>query len=337
MPNLPLTIACGPYDRMEGIRSGAVQIEGIDPTYLAIQTPPEIFARMIRTQEFDVSEMSTSTYFSERSRGTFPFIALPVFPSRVFRHGNIFINTRAGISRPRDLEGKRIGTLGYRQTACVWIRGILKDEYQVDLDTLTWVEGGLDSPWQGDSQRPVPGVRMERAPDRSTLNDMLAAGEIDALIGARRPASFGTSPDVGRLFPNAREVERDFYRRTHIFPIMHTIVMREELYRAKPWIAVSLYKAFEESKRLALREMRFSGAMRYMLPWLYDEIDEIDQLFDGDPFPYGLDANRATLEAFARYMLDQKLIERPVDVGGLFAPIVGGGEGVPRGDRPIAF
>ena len=322
---------------MEGIRSGAVPIEGIDATYLAITSPPEIFARMIRTRAFDVAEMSCSTYFSERSRGTFPFLALPVFPSRVFRHGNIFINTRAGIATPRDLEGKRVGTLGYRQTACVWIRGILKDEYQVDLDTITWVEGGLDSPWQGDSQRQVPRLRTARAPEGTTLNDMLAAGEIDALIGARRPASLGTSPHVGRLFPNAREVERDFYRRTGIFPIMHTIVMREELYRAKPWIAVSLYKAFEESKRLALRQMRFSGAMRYMLPWLYDEIDEVDRLFAGDPMPYGLEANRTALETFARYMLDQRLMDQRVDIDQLFAPIVGDGEGVQRRDQPIVF
>lgn len=325
MANLSLTIACGPYDRMEGIRTGAVPIEGIDATYIAIEAPPEIFARMIRTNAFDVSEMSTSTYLSERAKGNFPFIALPVFPSRMFRHGNIFINTRSGIAAPRDLEGRRVGTLGHRQTASVWIRGILKEEYGVDLGAIRWVEGGMDTPWQGDSSKhdPIPGLTTERAPATATLSEMLAAGAIDALIGARRPASFGKSPEVARLFPNARAVERDFFRRTGIYPIMHLMVIREALYREKPWIAVSLFKAFTASKQLALRQMRFTGAVRYMVPWLYDEIDEIDALFGGDPLPYGLDENRKTLETFARYLLDQRLVDRPIEIDTMFTPIVG--------------
>jgi 4,5-dihydroxyphthalate decarboxylase len=325
MPNLSLTIACGPYDRMEGIRTGAVQIEGIDATYLAIQAPPEIFARMIKTQAFDVSEMSLSSYVSLRTRGEFPFVALPVFPSRVFRHGNIFINRDAGIARPQDLQGKRVGTFGYRQTASVWIRGILSDEYGVEPGSMHWVEGGLDTPWQADSGRdanPLPGIRYEPAPEQTTLSDMLARGEIDALIGARIPPSLGRSPDVARLFPNYREVERDYFKRTGIFPIMHTLVMREELYRSKPWVGVSLYKALVSSKDLALREMRFSGAMRYMLPWLYDEIEEIDALFGGDPMPYGLEPNRKTLETFARYLVAQGFVQPPVKIDELFVPIV---------------
>jgi 4,5-dihydroxyphthalate decarboxylase len=325
MPNLSLTIACGPYDRMEGIRTGAVQIEGIDSTYVAIQSPPEIFARMMKTQAFDVSEMSLSSYLSNRTRGEFPFIALPVFPSRVFRHGNIFIHRNAGIERPQDLRGKRVGTFGYRQTASVWIRGILADEYGVELRSIRWVEGGLDTPWQGDSRQDahsIPGVRFERASEQTTLSNMLADGEIDALVGARIPPSLGRSPDVRRLFPNYREVERDYFQRTGIFPIMHTLVIREELYRAKPWIGVSLYKALVASKELALRDMRFSGAMRYMVPWLYDDIDEIDELFGGDPMPYGLEPNRHALETFARYLHAQGLVDHPVGIDELFVPIV---------------
>ena len=325
MANLSLTIACGPYDRMEGIRTGAVQIEGIDAIYVAIQSPPEIFARMIKTQAFDVSEMSLSSYLSNRVRGQFPFVALPVFPSRVFRHGNIFINRRSGIETPADLKGRRVGTFGYLQTASVWIRGILHEEYGVDAKSIVWVEGGLDTPWQGDSSKDahaIPGVRFERAKEQSTLSDMLAAGEIDALIGARIPPSLGRSADVCRLFPDYRNVERDYFKRTGIFPIMHTMVIREELYHAKSWIGVSLYKAFVASKELALREMRFSGAMRYILPWLYDEIDEIDELFGGDPMPYGLEPNRKTLETFARYLAAQGLIDRPVAIDELFVPII---------------
>jgi 4,5-dihydroxyphthalate decarboxylase len=325
MPNLQLTIACGPYDRMEGIRTGAVQIEGIDATYLAIQSPPEIFARMIKTRAFDVSEMSLSSYLSLRSRGEFPFIALPVFPSRVFRHGNIFINRRAGIERPQDLNGKRVGTFGYRQTASVWIRGILAHEYDVEPGSMRWVEGGQDTPWQADSDqqaKPIRGIHLERAPEHASLSEMLAKGEIDALIGARIPPSLGNCTDVARLFPNYRQVERDYFKRTGIFPIMHTLVIREDLYRAKPWIGVSLYKALVASKELALREMRFSGAMRYMLPWLYDEIEEVDELFGGDPMPYGLEPNRSVLETFARYLAAQAFVDRQIAVDEFFVPIV---------------
>lgn len=326
MANIPLTIACGPYDRMEGIRTGAVQVEGIDVTYLAIQSPPEIFARMMKSGEFDVSEMSLSSYLSNRARGKFPFVALPVFPSRVFRHGNIFISLKSGISKPQDLKGRRVGTFGYRQTASVWIRGILQDEYGVDPKSLVWVEGGLDTPWQGDSSKdehPILGVKFERAGEGSTLSEMLASGEIDALVGARIPPSLGVSSNVVRLFPDYRRVELDYFKRTGHFPIMHTLVVREDLYRSKPWIGSSLFKGLQASKELALHDMRFSGAMRYMLPWLYHEIDEIDAVFGRDPMPYGFEANRKTLETFARYLHVQGLVDQPFEVGEMFIPIVG--------------
>lgn len=326
MANLSVTIACGPYDRMEGIRNGTVQVEGIDVTYLAIQSPPEIFARMMKAHEFDVCEMSLSTYLSNRSRDKFPFVALPVFPSRVFRHGNIFVNRNAGIAQPRDLKGKRIGTFGYRQTASVWIRGILQDEYGVDAKSIVWVEGGLDTPWQGDSSKdehPIPGITFERAKEGSTLSAMLATGEIDGLIGARIPPSLTASKDVVRLFPDYRRVEIDYFKRTGHFPIMHTLVVREDLYRNKPWVGASLFKALQQSKELAMREMRFSGAMRYMIPWLYHDIDEIDEFFGGDPMPYGYEKNRATLETFGGYMQTQGLVDRALDIESMFIPIIG--------------
>jgi 4,5-dihydroxyphthalate decarboxylase len=311
---------------MEAIRSKAVQIEGIEANYLAIQSPPEIFARMMKSQEFDVSEMSLSTYLTRRARGDFPFVGLPVFPSRVFRHGNLFINKKSGIKLPKDLNGRRVGTFGYRQTASVWIRGILQDDFGVDTNSFVWVEGGLDTPWQGDSTKdsePVANVRFERADDTATLSDMLASGEIDALIGARRPPSLGRSPKVALLWPDYRKMEREYYERTRIFPIMHMMVLREELYRANPWIAASLYKAFVSSKELALRDMRFSGAMRYMLPWLYDEIDEVDELFGGDAWPYGLEPNRTVLEIFARYLHEQGFLHAPISIDDMFVPING--------------
>ena len=323
---LSLTLACGPYDRTEALRAGEVRPEGIDLTYLAIQSPPEIFARMIKTASFDAAEMSSAHYITMRTRGDFPFIAIPVFPSRLFRHGFIFVNRRSGIAVPGDLEGKRVGVQEYRQTAAVWIRGILREEYGVALDTIRWCEGGVNAPRRPDEEmdlRPLAPVAIERIPEQATLSDMLAAGEIDALIGARRPACLGVHPDVGRLFADYREVERDFYRRTGIYPIMHTVVLREEIHRDHPWVAESLYKAFDAAKDRALRDMRFSGAQRYMLPWLFDDIDEIDELFGGDPWPYGIAANRVTLEALVRHLADQHFIAAPIALEELFAPMVG--------------
>jgi len=327
MANLSVCVACGEYDRMEAIRTGVVRPEGLDLTYIAIQSPPEIFARMIKGRAFDVSEISLSTYVTNRANGDFPFIAIPVFPARFFRHGNIFVNKRRGVLTPKDLEGKRIGTFGYRQTASCWIRGFLADDYGVDLSTMVWVEGGAETPWQGDSSKDprnaIPGVRFARVPETASLSDMLASGEIDALLGARRPASLKTSHDVDFLFPNFREVERNYFLRTGIFPIMHTMVIREDLHRIHPWIAESLFKAFVDSKEWAKARMRFSGSMRFMLPWMFDEIDEIDELFGGDAYPYGLEENRLALEAFCRNARAQGLLDRDMRIDDLFVPIIG--------------
>lgn len=324
MTNIPLSIACGPYDRMAGIADGRIPIEGVDATYIAITSSPEIFSRMIKNHEFDVSEMSASTYLSARTRGGFPFIAFPVFPSKAFRHGYIFINKNAGIEKPADLPGRRVGMMGYRQTAAVWIRGMLQDDYGVDLRSIRWFDGGSDAPFSGGGKDvKIPkGISIEVIPDNVAMGDLLAAGEIDAMLGARYPATFGKSADVVRLFPNYRDVERDYYQRTGIFPIMHTMVIREELYEKHPWLASSLFKAFTAAKALAYREMRFSGAMKYALPWLHNDLDEIDELFGGDPFCYGLGANRASLEALALYLQDQGFIDRPIDVEGIFAPVI---------------
>ncbi len=322
---LELTMACGPYDRMEALAQGLVQPEGIDLRYLAIQSPPEIFARMIKTRSFDVAEMSLAHYSIMRTRGKFPFIAIPVFPSRLFRHGFIFINKNSGIAVPSDLEGKRVGVQEYRQTAGVWIRGILQHEYGVDLRRITWVEGGVNEPRPPDREmdlRPVGELKVELIGLEQTLSDMLEAGEIDAYFGARRPAAFDHGRNVARLFPDYRAREKDFYCRTGFHPIMHTLVIREDLYKEHPWIAESLYKACRESKAWALKQMRFSGAQRSMLPWLFDEIAEMDELMGPDPWPYGLEVNRKMLEAFQGYLVDQRFLEAAKPIDELFAPIV---------------
>ncbi len=326
MADLALTIACGPYDRMEAIRTGDVPIEGIDPTYVAIQSPPEIFARMVKTGSFDLAEMSLSYYLIRRAEGGFPFIALPVFPSRLFRHGFVFVNRNAGIAAPEDLAGKRIGVQEYRQTAAVWIRGLLRDELGVDLSGVDWLEGGVNVSRRPDSEfdlRPATPISIETIAPAATLSDMLAGGEIDALLGARRPAALGRHADVERLLPDYRARERDYYARTGIFPIMHTLVLREELWRERPWVAESLFKGFEAAKDWAAEQMRFSGAMRYMLPWLFDDLDEIDALFGGDCWPYGIGPNRAALEAFVRHLVDDGFLDAPVSLDDMFTPIVG--------------
>lgn len=325
MSRLPLTFACGPYDRMEALSLGVVQPEGIDLRYIAIQSPPEIFARMVKTASFDAAEMSLAHYLVMRARNAFPFVAIPVFPSRLFRHGYIFVSRKSGIGTPKDLEGRRVGVQEYRQTAGVWIRGILKDEYGVDLDSIRWVEGGVNAPRKPDEDmdlRPTRRLAIELIPADRTLNDMLEAGEIDAYFGARRPDALDRGKNVSRLFPDYRERERAYYRKTRIHPIMHTVVIREDLFRAQPWIAESLYKACAESKVWALRQMRFSGAQRTMLPWLFDEIAEMDTLFGADPWPYGLEPNHDTLEAFTRYLVDQHFLDSAPPVESMFAPIV---------------
>ena len=332
MANLRLTMACGPYDRTEALRYGRVQPEGVDLTYLAIQDPPEIFARMLQHKSFDLAEMSCSHYLTRRNNttgdGDFPFVALPVFPSKLFRHGFIFINTTSGVHSAKDLEGKRVGFPSIGQTAVVWIRGILQNEYRVDLENVHWHQGGMDTPGY---QNPIDhqtekAVRVTNIGSDQTLSAMLEAGELDAVIGARAPLCFGHNPQVQRLFPDYRQVERDYYRKTGVFPIMHTMVIKEDLYQSSPWLAQSVYKAMEESKRLCLEEMQFTGAMRYMLPWLYDDLDEIGGVFgSNDPWPYGVEANATILSTLQGYLVQQGFMREARPLEELFTPIVPGG------------
>lgn len=326
MPLLPLTLACGFYDRTDALRTGIVRPEGIDLTYVAIQSPPEIFARMVANQAFDVSEMSCAHSLIRRGKGDFPFVAIPVFPSRMFRHGYIFINTNAGIRTPKDLEGKRIGLPEYSQTAAVWIRGLLQHEYGVRLETVRWTSGGINAPGRPDIlvNRPE-GIEIERVKDRP-LNDLLVEGEIDALIGARRPDALGKHPLVARLFPNYRELEREYFRKTRIFPVMHTVVIREALYREHRWIAESLHKAFVEAKTWCMTQIRFSSSLRYTLPWLHAELEEMAELFGSDPWPYGLEANRHVLTTLVQYLVEQRLLTRPIPLEELYVPLTVLGE-----------
>jgi 4,5-dihydroxyphthalate decarboxylase len=325
MSRLPITFACGLYDRMLALYTREVEADGIDLNFLAIDSPREIFDRMSGAQEFDVSEMSSSEYVARLAAGDCPFVALPVFPSRVFRHGHIAIDRRA-IATPQDLAGKRIGVPIYGMTAAIFIRGLLQHDFGVDLANVRWVEGALNEakphghPTKLKLSRPIS---IEANASGKSLSDLIAAGEISAIIAPGLPKSANRDPNVGRLFPDYLAREKDYYRRTRIFPIMHLVVIRRDIYERHPFVATSLYRAFSAAKDLALQKMRTGGTLRYMLPWMAAEIEEIDEVFGGDPWPYGVEPNRATLTALVQYMAEQGLIAAPVAIEDLFVPTFG--------------
>ncbi len=314
MAKLKLTVAGGSYDRTRALIDGTIQPEGIDLNYISLG-PGEIFWRMLNNEEFDASEMSLSTYTILRSQGDQRFIALPIFPSRVFRHSAIYIHSASGIQKPQDLKGKRIGVGDYQMTAAVWIRGLLTHEYQVLPEELRWVVGDPVRPGITLPDR----VTIERIRPGESLEKMLEGGEIDALGSVVMPRSFrAKDPHVTRLFPNGREVETDYYRRTRIFPIMHTFVLKTELFQKEPWIAFSLYKAFVQAKDLNYRLLYDSNALRTSLPWLVDEIESTRRIFGEEIWDYSIEGSRPTLEAFVQYMDEQGLTSRRMKVEELF-------------------
>jgi len=309
---------------MEAIREGSVSVEGVDLTCITLKSGRDVFDRVVGGSEFDVAELSASEFISLAGAGDRRFVALPVFPSRVFRHGYIFVNTPAGIRSPKDLEGKRVGLPLYTQTAAIWARGHLAHQFGVDLSRIRWVQGAVeDAGTHGRPHAPalLQEVNIEQNHSGLSLATLLAKGEIDVLIGSRKPEILGRHPDIARLFPNYRALERELYEKTGIFPIMHLIALRRELHEGHRWLATSLYKAFVEAKRRARERMRYAGSLSTMLPWLQSDIEEIDAVFGGDAWPYGVDANRATLQALLQYMVEQHFIAGAVPVEDLFVPI----------------
>ena len=314
-----LTFACAFYDRTEALRARDVTLNDIDLDFVAIDSPREIFDRMGGKQEFDVSEFSSSEYISRYARGNCPFVALPVFPARVFRHSYIFVNRKAEIRSPKDIEGKRVGVALYTMTAAVWIRGHLAHDYGVDLSTIRWVEGAINHPGRHGEPSAPPLLQrppIEQDPRGRPLSELLASHEIDVLIGTQHPQPHD---DIVPLFANARAVEREFYLRTRIFPIMHLVVIRRHVYDRNPFVGESLYRGFVDAKKLALARMHKGHPL--MLPWVGDDIHEIDDVFGGDPYPYGIEPNRPTLEALVRYLAEQHFIPRPIPIEELFVPV----------------
>ncbi len=318
---LKLTVACGHYDRTEALRDGRVRPEGIELNYLTLKVE-EIFWRMSQYREFDAAEAALGGYVVRRGRGVDDLIAIPVFPSRFFRHSGIFVNRNAGIERPQDLRGKRMGVPEYQMTAAVWARGALSDDYGVLPEEMEWVQGGLEDPGRIPFE-PVnpPGVKLSFAPQDLSLSQMLATGAIDALIAARSPSSFARNGSpVRRLFDDPWKLERDYFKRTGVFPIMHTFAIKRETLDAHPWVASTLLKAFTEAKDLAIQDLTQTSALPVSLPFMVDHAYETLDLMGEDFWPYGLESNRKTLETFVRYMHEQRMISEPMPIDTLFPP-----------------
>jgi 4,5-dihydroxyphthalate decarboxylase len=323
MPNVRMSFGCGLYDRLTALATGEVKPAGIDLDYVAMHDPRALFDRVAAGDGFDAAEMSASEYVTRFVAGQCPFVAIPAFPSRMFRHGFIAVDSRV-IKEPNDLAGKRIGVQLYTMTAAVWIRGLLQHDHGVDLSTVQWVEGAINAAGRHGNPSVLPllaPVSISTSPDGRSLSDLLDAGEIAAVIGAELPDCRRTNPHVRRLFPDFRAAEKAYWRRHRIFPIMHLVVLRRDFHERHPLAARSLFAALEESRALAHRRMRYLGALRYMLPWMAAEIDEIDEVFGGDPWPYGIEPNRPTLEALVQYLHDQSMIARRVPIEDLFAAV----------------
>jgi 4,5-dihydroxyphthalate decarboxylase len=317
-----LTLACWDYDRTRALADGSVVPDGIELVYLN-RPVEETFFRMMRYREFDCSEMSLSSYVASLGAEQPAFVAIPVFPSRFFRHSCIFVSAKSGIRRPEDLKGKRIGVPEYQMTAPVWIRGILSDDYGVKVTDVEHFSGGEEEPGRDEKLKlNLPShIRLEPIPGDKTLSRMLADGELDALVTARAPSTFTTRPnDVKRLFPNYVEVEKEYYRRTKIFPTMHTVVIRRDVYEKNRWVAQSLYKAFTEAKARAYALYNQTAALPAMLPWLVSHTEEARKEMGDDWWPYGLEPNRKVLETFLRYHHEQGLSKRRLAPEELFAP-----------------
>jgi 4,5-dihydroxyphthalate decarboxylase len=326
MPKLQLSFASALYDRMLPLYTGEVRPDGIDLNFIQIDQPRPIFDRMSGGLEFDVSEYSSSEYVQRFANGQCPFVAIPVFPSIAFRLGFIAVNRKSGIKSPKDLEGKRVGVPLYTMTAAIFINGMLKNEFGVDISKINWVQSAMNSEGAHGAPTVLPLLRkisIEHNTSKKTLGQLLADGEVDATLGTSLPEEVRTHPDVTRLFPDYVERDKDLYRRKGIYPIMHLIAIKKSVYERYPFVATSLYDAFVKSKKIALEKLFNLRAVRYMTPFLMRDIDEIWEIFNGDPWPYGVEPNRRTLEALIKYQQDLFLIDKPVKVDDLFVPTYG--------------
>ena len=323
MATVPLSLAIGEYDHVRDLLDGTVSVGGVDLTVLRLPIE-EIFFRSTFNREFDVSEMSFAKIVSLASQGESPFVPLPVFVSRAFRHSSIYVRADAGIADPRDLAGRRVGVPEWAQTAAVYSRGLLAHEYGVDLTSIRWHQAGVNDAGRKEKVKlDLPrGLSLTVVSDRS-LSQMLLAGELDAVLSARPPAPFiAGDARVRRLFPDSRAVEEAYFRKTGIFPIMHVVALRRSLYEQHRWLAMNLYKAFDAAKVRSVARASDITASFYPLPWIAQVAQSARALFGDDPWPYGIEPNRVTLDAFLRWAHEQGVCHRLLAPEELFPPEV---------------
>ena len=323
MAKIQLSLAIGAYDHVRDLVDGTVPVAGVELTVLRLPVE-EMFYRFLMHGEFDVSEASLAKIVALAAQDDRRFVPLPVFPSRVFRHSSIYIRTGGDIARPEELAGKRVGVPEWAQTAAIYTRGLLAHDYGVDLASIHWHQAGVNEAGRIEKVKlSLPsGVRLTVVADRS-LSEMLLAGDLDAVLSARPPAPIlAGDPRVRRLFADPRAVELAYARKTGLFPIMHVVAMRREVYERNRWLAMNLFKAFDEAKARSLERAADMTASFFPLPWAADELRLARELFGDDPWRYGIEPNRSTLETFLRYAFEQGVCCRPLSLETLFPPEV---------------
>jgi 4,5-dihydroxyphthalate decarboxylase len=320
MSKLNLSVAIGDYDRNRPLIDGAVQMDGVDPVFMTL-SPEEIFFRAFKTADFDVCELSLSSSTVKTAEGNFPYVGIPAFLSRCFRHTCLYVRTDR-IKKPQDLKDKRMGLPEYQLTAMVWARALLEDEFGVKPSDITWVRGGIANPGRPEKIKlNLPkDVKLEAAPEGKTISGMLASGEIDAFMAPRAPALPANTPNVGWLFPDPEAAAKDYYQRTKIFPIMHIVGVRKTLAEKHPWLPAAVFKAFEQSKAIAVERLRDVSAVKVTLPFIEERVLEAQALMGEDYWSYGVPANRHVLETFFRHHHAQGLSPKLVTPEDLFHP-----------------
>lgn len=320
MNELALSLATLRYDHVADLITGHVRAEGITLNHLELSYH-EILLRGVMFNDFDVAEISFAKYASMRSNGDDSLIAIPVFPNRMPRHTAFYVLDGGPVRTPADLAGRRIGLPEWAQTAAVYARGLLAHYYGIDLRSIEWIQAGADEP--GRTEKVAlslpPGLRLTPVPERS-LSEMLPAGEVDALICAQPPRIYGVDPRVRLLFENSLEIEQRYVEETKIYPVMHTIVIRKALLERAPWVAGNLYAAFQAAKRSSVERALYTGASMFPIAWHADYARKARQIIGDDIFPYGIEPNRVTLEAFLDYAYEQGVCSRRLAVEELFAP-----------------
>jgi len=321
MSKLQLSIAMGDYDRTRALLDARVRIDGVDPVYMTLY-PEEMFFRAMRSQDFDISELSFSSYAVKTANGDCPYVAVPVFLSRAFRHTSIYVR-KDRIKTPQDLKGKRVGLPEYQLSANVWARALLQDDYGVHPEDVHWIRGGIETPGRPEkvALRLPPGVRLDTAPADTTISEMLARGEIDGFMAPRPPSAHVLrDPKVGWLFDDPTAVAKDYYRRTKVFPIMHVVGIRKSLAEAHPWLPAAVFKAFSQAKTAALEALSDTSATKVTLPFVEEQLKAAREAMGEDYWSYGVAPNRATIETFLRHHYAQGLSARRLSVDEIFHP-----------------